>query len=161
MSTSGGSGSGLSSQTCQRLERELAMLREQRDALLSGPDGRVELGDRADNAEALRRSDEAALLDERIAGITRLLLGAPAHSAAPGKLPSGSLITLRFDDGAVEKLRAVAIPEEVPEGEEDSSLTLDSPLGRAVAGHQPGDTVSWDTPDGMRQAELLAIEPPH
>ena len=154
------SSSELSPRTRERLERELAMLREQRDVLRSGVVDWAEVGDRVDDAEALRESDELALLNERIASITRLLYGAPRRAPAPGGLPSGSMVTLRMADGSVEKLRLVDMPEDVPEGEEDISLTLDSPLGQAVARCQPGDTVHWESPAGKQHAELVAIDPP-
>jgi transcription elongation GreA/GreB family factor/8-oxo-dGTP pyrophosphatase MutT (NUDIX family) len=143
-----------------RLEGELAALRDQREALGAGDGQRV--GDRADDAETLRMLDDAALLDGRIAEVTRLLAGAaPTSGFKGGKLLlDGSVVTLRYGDGTVQTLRAVALTEEVVPGDEDSSLTLDSPLGRALAGHRAGDTVSYQTPNGPRRAEIVQIQPP-
>lgn len=143
-----------------RLEEELGVLRGQRGALGTDRDEQG-VGDRADDAEALRRLDDAALLDDRIAEVTRLLAtGAPPDGVADHGLPDGSAVTLRHGDGTVETLRAVRLAELVPEGEEDTSLTLDSPLGQAVAGHRAGDTVSYQTPAGPRRAEIVNIRPP-
>ncbi|HEY2204161.1 MAG TPA: GreA/GreB family elongation factor [Pseudonocardia sp.] len=154
------SGHGLTEDTRERLDQELEVLRSQRAALDTGGD-ELGVGDRADDAEALRRRDDAQKIDERISEINRMLYTGEAlvETDAEG-LPDGSTITLRHGDGAVETLRAVAITEAVPEGEEDSSLTLDSPLGRAIAGHKPGDTVSYETPEGTRRAEIVEIHPP-
>jgi len=152
--------SGLSDEARGGLRRELEVLRGQREALDTAGD-ELGIGDRADAAEALRRRDDAALLDERIAEINRILHGGQLPVGSPGSgLRDGSAVTLRHGDGTVETLRAVAITAAVPEGEEDSSLTLDSPLGRALAGHQAGDTVTYETPEGRRRAEILELRLP-
>ncbi|MGH4027191.1 MAG: hypothetical protein ACRDRV_21685 [Pseudonocardiaceae bacterium] len=54
----------------------------------------------------------------------------------------------------------VAFPEEAPEGAEDTVLTLHSPLGRVLAGHRPGDTITYATPDGPARATLLDLRSP-
>jgi transcription elongation GreA/GreB family factor len=152
----------VSSETRRRLEEELAVLRDQRAALGTEPGGQAP-GDRADDAETLRRLDDAAMLDDRITEITRILAAGtriPTGGVPDHGLPDGTLVTLRHGDGTVEVLRAVAFTEEVPPGQEDSSLTLDSPLGRAIAGHGPGETVTYQTPEGARRAEIVQIRPP-
>ena len=160
MTTSKQPNVGLSEDARDRLAEELSVLREQRQALGAGDEPGT--GDRADDAEALRRLDAAALMDDRIAELTRLLAGASPTSGREREnlLPDGSQITLRHGDGTVQFLRAVALTEQVPPGEEDSSLTLDSPLGRALAGHRAGDTVTYETPEGSRRAEIVQIQPP-
>jgi transcription elongation factor GreA len=40
----------------------------------------------------------------------------------------------------------------------DGLLSLDSPVGRALAGAQPGDTRSLQTPKGTRTMRVLAVE---
>jgi transcription elongation GreA/GreB family factor len=151
---------GLSDAARESLRRELEVLRGQREALDTAGD-ELGIGDRADDAEALRRRDDAALLDDRIAEINRILhTGRLPTNFRGGGLRDGSTVTLRYGDGSVETLRAVAITAAVPEGEEDTSLTLDSPLGRALAGHKPGDTVTYETPEGTRRAEILELHAP-
>ncbi|EFD79530.1 conserved hypothetical protein [Mycobacterium tuberculosis T85] len=39
-------------------------------------------------------------------------------------------------------------------------MTARSPLGQALAGHQPGDTVTYSTPQGPNQVQLLAVKLP-
>jgi transcription elongation GreA/GreB family factor len=162
MSSTHEAGPELTEQTCQHLREELDVLREQRGEL--GPLSDDEVGDRGDAAEALRRADDAARIDARITEINRLLASGspgPGPGIEPDEgLPDGSTVTLRFDDGATATLRAAALPESVPDSERDNALSLDSPLGRALAGASAGDTVSYDTPGGERQAEVVKIEPP-
>jgi transcription elongation factor GreA len=162
MTMSKQAGAELGEEARHRLRTELDVLREQRKALGTGDDVQG-LGDRADDADALNRLSEAAIMDERIGELTRLLAGASPTSGFTDEqnlLPDGSRVTLRHGDGSVQSLRAVALTEQVPPGEEDSSLTLDSPLGRALAGHAAGDTVCYETPDGARRAEIVDIKPP-
>jgi transcription elongation GreA/GreB family factor len=151
---------GLDPDARAQLERELAALRDQRGSLGTDRDEQG-LGDRADDAENLQRLDEAALLDDRIAEITRLLATGKPHGGVsrPG-LPDGTMVTLRHGDGAVETLRLVADTDTVTPGKEDSTLTLDSPLGKALVGHRAGETVSYRTPGGVRRAEIVSLRTP-
>jgi len=50
--------------------------------------------------------------------------------------------------------------EETPVGREGETLTARSPLGQALAGRKPGDTVTYSTPQGENQVELLAVKRP-
>lgn len=144
--------------TRRRLEEELARLRARRSALITELDGRDSVGDRADHADVLEQADDVAWLDDRIAEVTGLIArGVPPEPAA-GRLPHGTEITLRFDDGEVSTLRVVAILEEV--AEVDDALTLESPLGRALAGSEVGDIVQYRTPSGTALVEVLALRVP-
>jgi len=160
---------GLTEQARQRLRDELEILRDQRRDLDDGQGGGDRANDFGDRAETLRRADDVARIDDRIKEITRLLgrrrvgpsvPGAGTDQDAAGGLADGTTVTLRFEDGSVQTLYAVAITEEVPEQEQDRSLSLDSPLGMALATRGAGDTIHYETPDGPRQAEVLKLEPP-
>ncbi|MGH3554963.1 MAG: GreA/GreB family elongation factor, partial [Mycobacterium sp.] len=50
--------------------------------------------------------------------------------------------------------------EETPIGREAETLTVGSPLGLALAGRQAGDTVTYKTPQGENQVELLDVKYP-
>jgi transcription elongation GreA/GreB family factor len=53
----------------------------------------------------------------------------------------------------------VAIVGDVPVVDEHA-LAPDSPMGLALAGHQPGDVVTFETPQGPQQVELVAVRYP-
>jgi transcription elongation GreA/GreB family factor len=55
---------------------------------------------------------------------------------------------------------AGCVVEETPSDEEGATLTADSPLGLALAGHRPGDTVTYSTPQGQEQVQLLSAKYP-
>jgi transcription elongation GreA/GreB family factor len=52
------------------------------------------------------------------------------------------------------------IPESREAGQEDETLSADSPLGLALVGRQPGDTVSYETPPGPQRVQLLSVKLP-
>ncbi|BBY63849.1 GreA/GreB family elongation factor [Mycolicibacterium helvum] len=142
-----------------RIEEELAELRTRRDQLRAELQGDAEtVGDRGDAADALQRSEDLAGIDEQINRLTWLLAGGNADT--PGQVPNGTKVTLRFPGDEPIQMRIVHFLEETPAGEEDTTLTSDSPLGLALVGRQAGETVTYTTPRGELQVELLAIESP-
>jgi len=162
MGTSGSNRAELTEQAKQRLREELAVLREQRAELGGGRADEDRGNDTGDSAEMLRRADEVGRIDSRINEINRLLAGGVRGMGqdAPGGLVDGCQVTLRFEDGTEETWRATAIPESVPEEEQDHALSLYSPLGRALASHQPGDVVEYQSPEGVHRVELIKIQQP-
>lgn len=151
----------LTDETAQRLRDELDVLRARREELTELPDGQDGVGDRADDAQNLQRLDDAALLDDRIAELTRLLAGGhPGAEHSDDRLPVGTVVTLRHPDGSTETLRVVAITEQAAPGEQDDVFTLDSPLGRALADGSGGATVRYHAPDGERELEIVELRRP-
>lgn len=145
--------------TRQNLESELDQLRERRRSLAAELTGREPTGDRADQADLLEQAEDVALLDDRIADLTQRLAGG-SDELSEGRLAPGTEVTVRFADGEVSTLRAVAVPEEVAEDDEFGALTLDSPLGLALPGSEPGDQVTYLTPSGEAQVEVVALQVP-
>jgi transcription elongation factor GreA len=146
--------------TRQRLEAELDQLRARRRTLAAELDDRDSVGDRADHADVLEQADDVAWLDARIAEVSGLIARGGVPEPAQGRLPHGAEVTLRFDDGEVSTLRVTAISEEVAEDDNAAAVTLDSPLGRALADSNVGDLVQYGTPSGPALVEVLAIRMP-
>ena len=144
----------------ERLEGELADLRRRRDQMRAELQGDAEtVGDRGDAAEALQRAEDLAGIEEQIGRLTWLLAG--GNATAPGQLPNGTEVTLRFpEDKADVRMRVVNFIAETPAGAEDTTLTSDSPLGLALYGRKAGDLVTYQTPRGELKVKLLAIEYP-
>jgi transcription elongation GreA/GreB family factor len=145
----------------ERLEKELARVREQRHRRaveLGGEDPEdADLGDRGDEAFALEGLDDLARLDRRIGELERLLADPDALDTPPG-LPDGTEVTVRFADGDVATFRIVAIPEAA--APDDDVVTAGSPLGRALVGRGVGDTITYEGPDGELHAEVVAVQVP-
>lgn len=152
---------GLSDVARERITAELDRLRERRDRLeIEVRNDRGSVSDHADAADAIQRADELAGLDERIVELDRLLRTGPSPSNGTGALPGGTEVTLRFGDGSVATMQVISIVEETPAGHEAETLTAGSPLGQALAGRQPGDKVTYTTPQGESQVELLDVKYP-
>ncbi len=143
-----------------RINEELAELRSRRDQLRAELQGDADtVGDRGDAADALQRSEDLAGVDEQINRLTWLL--AAGNTDTPGQVPNGTTVTLRFPGDEPIQMRIVHFLEETPAGEEDTTLTSDSPLGLALFGRRAGETVTYSTPRGELQVELVAIEFPN
>lgn len=139
------------------LEQELARLRADRGRLaatLAGEDpDDPNVGDHGDEAQSVEGDDELARRDARIREVEHLLTDAPAR---PEGLADGTLVTLRFPDGDEVTLRMITIAEQA---DSDDGLTADSPLGQALVGHGPGDTVTYAGPDGELRADIVDLKP--
>jgi len=142
-----------------RIEAELGGLRARRDEMRAELQGDADtVGDRGDAADALQRAEDLAGIEEQINRLTWLLAG--GNAAVEGQLPNGTEVTLRFPDTEEVRMRVVHFLEETPPGAEDSTLTSDSPLGLALFGRKAGEKITYPTPRGELQVELLAIDYP-
>jgi transcription elongation factor GreA len=143
----------------ENLAAELERLRQRRERLdTEVKNDRGMGGDHGDAAEAIQRAEELVVLTDRISELDRRLRGGPPP--AEDALPGGTEVTLRFPDGEVVTMHVISIVEETPVGREAETLTAHSPLGRALVGRQPGDTVTYSTPNGENRVELLDVKLP-
>ncbi|MFJ4323294.1 GreA/GreB family elongation factor [Streptomyces tricolor] len=143
----------ISAQARRALEQELTDLQDER-RLVAGTLRDASVGDQADQADELRRADQLGRLDRRIEDITERLREAAVAGPAPTDVVGvGSTVTVRFSAGATETLQI----GEVAEALDQTLVTADSPLGRALLGRRPGDTVHYDTPDGPATAVVVSI----
>lgn len=144
----------------ENLAAELDRLRQRRDNLEAEvKDDRGMIGDHGDAAEAIQRAEELVVLGDRINELDRRMRTGPSHSDDE-MLPGGTEVTLRFADGEVVTMHVISIVEETPAGREAETLTSHSPLGQALAGHKAGDTVTYSTPQGESQVELISLKLP-
>ena len=152
--------SGLSGESRERVEGELARLRERRDRLEAEVrNDRGAVSDHADAADAIQRADELVGLDERVAELDRLLHAGPAPTNG-NELPFGAEVKLRFSDGDVVTMQVISVIEEASLDGATEALTASSPLGQALVGRKAGDKVSYTTPQGEQEVELLTVKFP-
>jgi transcription elongation factor GreA len=152
--------SGLTGEARERVAAELARQRERRDRL----EGEVRndhgsVGDHADAADSIQRAEELVGLDERLAELDRLLHAGPGPSNGDD-LPFGTVVRLKFSDGDVVTMQVISVIEEASIDGETEALTASSPLGQALVGRKAGDTVTYTTPHGESQVELLDVKFP-
>jgi transcription elongation GreA/GreB family factor len=143
------------------LDAELARLRTDRRTLaadLAGEDPEAPVvGDSGDQAQALEGDDDLARIDRRISEVQRLASD-PDATKSPAGIADGTVVTLRFPGGDLSTFRVVTIAEQA--GTDEEVLTSDSPLGRALAGHGQGDTLTYEGPDGELSVEVVELRAP-
>ena len=148
-----------------RINAELARLRKRREDLLTGlVSDEDTVGNSGDAADEIQQAEDVAFVDKQIAKLEGLLHGSGSANTPTGLLPDGAQVTLRLAEGGVTTMRVISDVAEIPKspeaGQEDETLSADSPLGLALAGHQPGDTVSYETPQGPQRVQLLSVKLP-
>jgi transcription elongation factor GreA len=145
----------------ENLVAELDRLRQRREQLeLEVKNDRGMIGDHGDAAEAIQRADELVVLADRINELDRRVRTGPHRDEESDVLPGGTEVKLKFSDGEVATMYVISIVEETPVGREAETLTARSPLAQALVGHKAGDTVTYSTPQGESQVELISVKLP-
>ncbi|MEV8321535.1 GreA/GreB family elongation factor [Kitasatospora sp. NPDC056731] len=143
----------ISAEALRAVQEELAELRTERAKVVGTLRGE-DVGDRADAADELQRADDVARLDERIAELeARVREGAAAGPPSTEVVGVGSTVTVRFADGVEETVEVA----ELAEVREETLVTADSPLGRALLGRHAGETVNYEAPNGAASAVVLSV----
>ncbi|MFJ3788653.1 GreA/GreB family elongation factor [Kitasatospora sp. NPDC090091] len=144
----------ISLQARRALEEELVELRTERAKVAATLKVTDAVGDRADQADGLQRADLLVRLDDRITEITdRFRVADAAGPPRTDAVGMGSTATLRFADGTLETVQIGEVADRLDE----TLVTADSPLGRALLGHRAGETVGYDSPEGRATAEIVSI----
>ncbi|MFD5322323.1 GreA/GreB family elongation factor [Streptomyces sp. NPDC127092] len=144
----------ISADALRALRQELAELRAERRAVAATLRDDNPVGDRADDADELRRADDLDRLDREIAGIeARLDEGAAAPAPSAAEVGVGSTVTVRFEDGGESTVHL----GELADADDPALVTSDSPLGSALLGRRAGDTVTYRTPGGPMSAVVVSV----
>ncbi len=115
------------------------------------------LGDLKENGDYHAAKDAQGKMEARIRQIDNLL--AHAHivepAAAGDAVAAGSVVSLRYEgDDDVERFLIGSI-EERREGL--SVISPGSPLGQALLGRKPGDTVQYEAPGGTLEVQIVDV----
>jgi len=143
----------------QEIEQELVRLRVARaESERRLGDAMLLAGDAGDVGEYLDEQREQDLLDRRIEVLEERLATAqlveqdrPAHA---GAVIGAAADVEDLDTGVQSHFELVSSAESNPSR---GRLSVESPVGRALVGHRPGDTVEVLTPKGRRHLKLLAV----
>lgn len=117
-------------------------------------------GDVMENAGYEEAKVEQAFLEGRIKTLENLLRNAVVvtddHRAADGRVTFGSTVTVQApDDDRPETYQLVGSAEADPTA---GKISVESPLGKALLGHKPGDEVTVETPGGLMRFRILRCE---
>ncbi len=141
----------------EKLERELERLKtEGRRAVANNLRRAIEEGDLSENFGYTESKREQAMLEGRILEISTVLANAQvleAHNGDQARI--GSTVTITEAGRSPERYQIVGPAEADPA---KGRISHESPLGKALLGHKPGDQVEAKTPGGVLHIEILAIE---
>jgi len=141
----------------EKLRDELEDLTEtQRPALARRLREAISMGDLSENADYIAAKEEQAFLEGRILEVQDTL-----HRAAiiqdegnTAFVSIGATVTIALDEMTEEVYTLVGPKEANPR---IGHISNQSPIGRALLGRAPGDTVVVDTPGGELTLRVISI----
>lgn len=140
------------------LEAELAELEAQLP-VVSDQLGQARAGgnDPAENLDLRDAMDALALLESRVGELRALLAAAEPideQSPADGVVRLGTRVKVRHADGEEADYQIVSPAEADPRR---GRISEESPIGRALVGHQSGEQVTAETPNGQESVSILSV----
>jgi len=116
-----------------------------------------EWGDLKENAEYHAAKEEAAMLEAKIAGLRDQLRSAELVEAADGDTAGMGSTVNYTDEKTGKELRHKLVPK-LDADPGAGLISIDSPVGKALAGAKVGDSPTLETPAGTRTMRVTAIE---
>ena len=144
----------------QRLKEEIEFLSSvKRDEVADRIRAARDFGDISENSEYEDAKNEQAMLEARIYALEERLRSAiviDSDSISTDTVGVGTKVTLQdMQAGDVVQYSIVGSAEADPAA---LKLSNESPVGRAIIGHKPGDKVTVIVPRGSKRFKVLAIE---
>ena len=149
----------LSLEGLKRLEQELEYLKSvKRREVADRIKQAREFGDIGENSEYDDAKNEQAFIEGRIITLEKLLRNAKIieeTTADPSLVTLGSSVHLReVETGDVLEYTIVGSTEANPSA---SRISNESPVGKALVGHKPGDFIEVVVPAGTFHYEILDV----
>ena len=144
----------------ERLKTELQRLqKEERPIVIRAIEEARAHGDISENAEFESAKDKQGLLEARIMDLTQKLGGCEIIELSDednGRITFGSTVVMEdLETGEITSYRLVGPYEaDVQAG----TISVTSPLGKALIGKEEGEEVRVQTPKGVRNLEILEIQ---
>jgi transcription elongation factor GreA len=117
------------------------------------------MGDLSENADYIDAKEQQAFLEGRIKQLEFTLRHADIvseNSTSSGRVRIGSrVMVVEADFDETETYLIVGTAESNPA---EGKISYESPLGKALMGHAPGDTVSYQAPAGELRFTIKSIE---
>jgi len=142
----------------QKLQDELEYLRTaKRQEVAERLHEAMEGGELIENAEYEAAKNEQAFVEGRIQELEVILAAAHiideniAH-LDPTLVQVGDTVVIQEEDGASEEYTIVGAAEADPRA---GKISNESPLGKALLNHHPGDVVTVDAPGGAFKVTVL------
>jgi transcription elongation factor GreA len=116
-----------------------------------------EWGDLKENAEYHAAKNDAAMLEAKIAGLREQLRSAEVVETADGDVAGMGTTVVYVDEKTGKELRHKLVPK-LEANPTAGLISIDSPVGKALAGTKAGDAATLETPAGTRTMRVTAIE---
>jgi transcription elongation factor GreA len=144
----------------QRLKEEIEYLSSaKRDEVADRIRAARDFGDISENSEYDDAKNEQAMLEARIYALEEKIRSAiviDSDSITTDTVGVGTKVTLQdMKRGDIVQYSIVGSAEADPSSQK---LSNESPVGRAIIGHKPGERVVVQVPQGSRTFKVLAIE---
>jgi transcription elongation factor GreA len=143
-----------------KLQEELDyLLEEKRDEIAERLHEAMEGGDLIDNAEYEAAKREQSFTEGRIKELQYLLATARVIEEAPkthDNIEIGSTVTLVEVGQTEQEVYRIVGPAEA--NPSNGYISNESPFGKAIVGHKPGDRVKINAPEGAYEIEILKVE---
>ena len=148
----------LSQSAYDRLQAELDELRTTGRAQASAAIEEARShGDLRENAEYDSAKEEQGKMEARIRQLQDMLRNAQVGEAPTGETVSaGTVVTITDADGDEDTFLLGSREDRVPNL---SVVSVNSPLGRALVGRAPGDTVEYQAPAGTFSVTVVNATP--
>lgn len=143
----------------QKLKEELKRLKEvERPAVMRAIEEARALGDISDSGDFRAAKERQGFVEGRVreleSKVSRLQVIDPAKLNGT-RAAFGAKVTVADANSGEESTYRLVGEDEADAKEGTISIT--SPLARALVGHEEGDTVTVTTPRGAREMEIVAI----
>jgi transcription elongation factor GreA len=151
----------LTQEAYERLNAELAQLRGEGRADISRRiEAAREEGDLKENGGYHAAKEEQGKMEARIRQLEHLLQNAVVGTAPAddGVVEPGMVVTVEmFGD---EEVFLLGSREIISDGDDLVVYSDKSPMGAALMGHRPGDTVTYDAPNAKKiEVKIVAAKP--
>ena len=142
----------------RRLEKELERLKQERPAIIQAIKEAREEGDLSENAAYDAARERQGMLEAKITHIeSRMAQFQVIDINAMGgdKAIFGATVELEDLDSGERKVYTLLGPDEADYAK--GSISIQSPVGRALLGKEAGEEISVDAPRGRISYELVSI----
>lgn len=116
------------------------------------------LGDLSENGDYHAAKDSQGKMEARIRHLQAMLGSAKVAEpvASDGTVATGSVVTIRYEGDQDEERYLIGSIEE--RRDDVSVISPGSPLGQALLGRKPGETVDYHAPGGLLRVEVVGLD---
>jgi transcription elongation factor GreA len=150
----------ISTEGYKKLQEEMdKLIRIERPSVIKEIEIAIGHGDLSENAEYTYGKEKQALIETRIRDLQDRLASSEvidlSNRSQPKKIVFGCLVTIEDVDSNEQKMYRLLGQDEAEISQ--GSISVDSPLGRALIGKELDDVVEVKTPNGIKEYEIIKI----